>query len=513
MKARLTLLLLLFGFTACLDIDELESIESVQYDAEFALPIADSRQTIRNILESTEDLSTIIIDPDGLLRFRYFGDVLMQTSEDVFGSLDDFLPPVIPLTDTVTALPLDLPGEVDLDLVDFDQGKMIYYFENPFEQPLRVELSFPQILSEGMPLTIEDRLPPYSGSGPPPAASNENDPSRLEAFQLIPENDSIIVRYEAILGDGQRVRLDQFLLQFDSLGFSYAEGYLGQQIFEGGRDTIELDFFENSYLGGSIFFADPTITFFVDNSFGIPSRSVINAFEVLTVTGESIPVESPLIEEGVDFPYPGLDEVGRVAMDSFIVNAENSNLEDVLSAGPVAIDYDVDVLTNPEGDTEIIGFVTDSSFYSIQAEADLPLVGQVDNFLARDTFDLEIAQFEEIQSIEFKIVAENSAPLDMDMQIYVLDEQGQFLDSLLVEDQRVLLGAPVDDEGVATAPVSKTTFVPIEEERLDGIRTGTILIFQASISTENNTGKTVKVFADQGFQLQMGALVRLINDE
>ena len=74
------------------------------------------------------------------------------------------------------------------------------------------------------------------------------------------------------------------------------------------------------------------------------------------------------LRNGIDFPYPTINEVGQVKRDTFTFNNTNSNLDVVFGSGPIAVAYDVDAFTNPFGDTGLKGFITDKSFYRVQVQ-------------------------------------------------------------------------------------------------------------------------------------------------
>lgn len=512
MKCTITIfgaLLILLSLSTCRSFSDIDELEVPAYEPSFAFPIANSTLTITDILQEFEDISTILVDPDGQLRFHYRGDVITRNSQQVFGSINDALPPFIPVLQRQIALPLTLPGGVDLDRVDLKAGQLVYYFENAETVPLTVTLTIPQLVRQGQPLSIMLSAPAYSGTDPRPALTNALAPATLAGYQLIPQNDTVYFRYTALTPDGREVNLTNAVLRIADLAFSYAEGYLGQQLYRGGRDTISIDFFDR-YLGGEIYFAEPKITFFFENSFGVPTRSRVNAFNVFTVDGRTLAVESDFVDRGIDFPYPGLNAIGQVARDSFVFTKDNSNIDILLGSGPVAVDYDVDAITNPDADVSQRGFITDSSFYRVQVEVDLPLAGRVNNYLVRDSFSLDLTKPQDAVSGRFKIVGENQLPLDVELQGYFLAPDGQVVDSLFSNGkQRVVAGAPVNNQGVAQGTQRQEVFVDFPEARFSPIRQAQLLIMEATFSTSSNTGKTVRINANQSFTVRAGVIVNL----
>ena len=128
---------------------------------------------------------------------------------------------------------------------------------------------------------------------------------------------------------------------FQNFKASYLEGYLGQEPYDLPRDTIIIDFFDR-WIDGTVTFANPSINVEVENSFGLPVRSVFNVMEIWNQDGSVLPVQSDILNTGVDFNYPALDEVGESKFTSFSLNKDNSNIVDIFSNRPIAVDYDLD---------------------------------------------------------------------------------------------------------------------------------------------------------------------------
>ena len=212
----------------------------------------------------------------------------------------------------------------------------------------------------------------------------------------------------------------------------------------------------------------------------------MNVFDIFTVRGEVLPLESEFLENGIDFPYPGLDEIGVVKTEPFELTKENSNIDVVLGSGPIAIDYDVNAFTNPDSLTDIRGFITDSSYYKVRVDVELPLYARAANFLAQDSIDLDLSDFDGADYAEFKLVSENGLPLDVDVQAYFLDVNGAVIDSLLDDRQRLVEGAPVDEDGNALEANTTTTFVGISEERFAKIKAANKILLNAVFSTVND---------------------------
>ncbi len=491
----------------CSKLDDFSDFDAVSGAAEYAIPLVDTDISLGDILKNFERNSSLTIDPDGTLRFNYSGDVITQTSNFLFNAIEHTLSqfPIIPITSRRMALPFSSPNGLDLDRIDCKTGNITYYVVNRHPESVNVSIRFPDVRRNGVPLQFQFTMPPFSGSGQAPFATNIFAPASAEGYTISSSTDSIYIEYEAIrVNSGISDTLASVLVSIRDLTFTYAEGYLGNFIHQGGRDTIRIDFFDN-WIRGDVYFEDPTVTFNIENSFGIPTRSLVNVFNVITVTGAILPLQSPYVTNGINFPYPAMNEVGQVKTDRFVFNKHNSNIDVILGAGPVAVDYDVNALTNPDNNPGIRGFITDESYYRVRVEVELPLHGRASGFVARDTFDLNLGDLTGVDFAEFKLFTENELPLDIELQAYFLDAEGRPLDSLFNTQQLVVRSTGVNAQGLAVGKATQSQIVPFSDARFERIKTARRVAIAASFSTLNNGTRSIKVLANQQIRIKLGA--------
>jgi len=474
---------------------------------EIAVPLFYSTTNLTNLLDGINDETSITMGPDGIVTLNYRGNVTRRTGDELF----NFIPPLpVPLTDDTTTLPFDLPGTLDITLTKIKAGTFTILFNNPFDEKIDVTLRVPELTKNGE-VFEEHRLMDSVGT----SGSQWLFFSPLKDFDLATNNDQITIIYEAYReSDGERIVFpNDHGVGITDLEFSYAEGFWGQEILDLERDTIEIEFFEN-WVQGDVYFEDPVIQITVENAFGFPVQSVVNTLEILTVDGNNITLESSFIQDGIDFAYPELNEVGEVKTTVFDFDKTNSNVVEVLSSGPVSVDYDVDAVSNPD-QTQVIGFMTDTSYFQVQVAVDLPFRGHVNNFKGRDTFNVNFEQYDQVEYIEFKMVAENEIPLGIGVQVYFIgdDEMGNqiLLDSLYATDEVILTPAPVDVNGEATGEIAKReTFATINSTRFENIRTAKKMVIDGTFFTtgvSNNTSPIVNLKTDQDVNIRMGMKV------
>lgn len=509
------LALLLSGLFGCQKYDEFEKADFESEGAEFAIPLGKSRVSIQELLENFDAYNYVEVDSTGLIHFVYEDEVFSQSADEFFHRIDSVLLPLIPLDSSYFTIDFDtLSDEVKIDVARYKSGLVNALIYSEYEGLINFSLTVHEAVKNGQPLTIQFQVMSPIGvifEGVPLPQGNISTAVPVEGYELRPVDGKVHIEYAALTASGDTLQLEPNHVAFENVNiqFSYFEGYFGNTKFEGERDSVSIDFFQD-WEQSNVHFENPSIKLDIQNSFGIPTRSDIKVFDALTTNGPSIPIESDFINNGViDFAYPTLAEVGQSKNTMLTMSADNSNVKDLLSAKPVAIDYQVDAIANPANDLNLKGFITDSSFYSVSMLFDIPLHGRASGFDAVDSFDIDFSDYDVLKEVEFKLVADNNMPIGIATQGYFLDSTGVVLDSLFDSIGYPIEGAPVDANGIVTGKQTTVTFVNFDAVRFDGIRKATKLEIHALLATTDNGQTNVKIFSDQDVEIRMGMKVKL----
>ena len=509
--------LILSGMCLCLclgcstQIEDLSRVDETRFNAAYAVPIIDSEVTLNELIGDVSDVVSISVDPNGLLRFRYSGEVPAVSSDVIFGRLEDIARGVfLPITSNRQAAPFGGAGDIDIDELRIKGGLLTYNLPNPYDRPVTVNLRIPDAKLDGEPFSVSADLPAFDGSGDVPVFANPNDAVDLTGYIITLPNDSLYFEYDIIDDAGNELAPPtSTVVNITNLRFSYMEGYLGMDNYPGGRDTIEVDFFD-SYLEGEVSFLDPTITMTLVNTFGVPALAEVAVLQVIDVDGNVIPITGDAVTEGFRFNFPR--EPGEVSLTTFVFDTTNSNIAEVLSARPVALDYEINAIINPDADNSILGFLTDSSAYSARVDVEIPLVGSARDFTVRDTFPIDIMdRFEQVAGVDFRLTTRNELPLGIILEGTFVDSLGNALADLTDGELQLLQAAPIDAQGNTTAPAEETNDITFEGARLDAIRSADRLVITLDISSSDGGTPFVRVTDDQTIQVLLGAIVRVEN--
>ena len=491
----------LFFSTGCKKYDE---VKIGNTDPEYAIPLVQTNFSIEDILNNFDDDTFVTIGADGLITLNYKGEVTARSSTDIFESVAQ-TQGQFPLLDTSSVLPFATPNGFDMDFAIINNGTLRFIYFNTILEPMNMTIKLPNLITPGGEAFEYKQYHP-TGHPSLPFLSEVFD---LKNHILKPTNDSIYVQYEAIIeSSGERKKIDVALLELLDFTASYIEGYMGNEIYSIPRDTIEIDFFEN-WTRGDVRFEEPKISAFVINSFGFPVRSKANIMNIISADGSVVPLQSNYLDS-INVAYPTIAEAGEEKTTYFSFDKDNSNIIEVLGSSPVAVDYEMEALANPDRDTTIRGFMTDSSRFRIQIEVELPMYGKASGFAANEILDINLSQYENVASAELKIVSENTLPLNVGLQGYFLDGNQNIIDSLFQEVKPVIASAPIDVvTGEVTGMEELVSFIPIDRERFKRLQNSKQLLLSTFFSSYDDGQVPVKILNTQGVDIRMGLKIEL----
>ena len=515
-RRALPAIALLCSLWAC-NFSDFEDVELVDHEADYAFPLFQTSINLKDlmdqVLNDTLSGDSIIVNPDGTMTLIYTGDLVSKPATDLFNF---FMDAPILVQDTVFEADFNAPNSLRVDQIDFTGGTLQTVVTNNLNDTVDFTVTIPQLTKNGVPYQVKYRL-----------NKKETYISPLEdmgGYELRAQNNKLRVVYEAYLPNGTRVRLPDIiqgslpavLIPTKGLVFSYMEGYWGYETYPLTEDTIEIDINQTD-LEGNVTVTDPKVTFTVANSWGFPTRLLVEKLVFVDKNGVEIALQSTVLDNGaLDLDYPSLidGEVGQTKYTDVFFDKNNSNIDDIFNSQPVQLIYDIDGIANVDQDPSITGFITDSSLVTLLVGVELLLEGSALNFGADQTVDLDFGDFEtldtaKIAGVEFKLVTENETPISADLQVFFLDDNEQVLDSLFVGGaQTMLRAAPIDNNGIAIGMERTETFIPMSTLRFNRIRTATKAQLLTYFTTAQGGQVPVKLLATQDAAVKMGIRVK-----
>ena len=288
-------------------------------------------------------------------------------------------------------------------------------------------------------------------------------------------------------------------LAVEAMEASYIEGYVGNQIYPVGPEIVSIEL-PDAFKDGGLTFEDIKMTIVFENSLGIPaSISIDRLLGRNTTTGESANL-SPLPS---NFLIKEATQNSQGVVAPTITKFEISNAVNLFNIHPNEIEYELNMQLNPNGNNPAYkNFAHITSEIKVSLEIEVPLTVNADQFELRDTIDFletSIDSPEEIKKGILSFIVYNGFPVDVDFDLYFLDDTEIQIDSLTSDD--VILGAELNSEGIATeSKRSKVDFV-VTQDKLSNILSARKIVLVATMDTEGTSNVTFYDHYNIYFQL------------
>jgi hypothetical protein len=306
----------------------------------------------------------------------------------------------------------DLSPDFRIDNVKFSNGYIVIDVDKGLPYETILKFSFKNITKNG--IILEDSLTFKPTTKKQDTVylkdcvadfSNKKLDFEIKDIILIPKKDAVIQSTdELILG-----------ISLTSIKFDFIQGYFGTLNVPSLKDSIVIDQLKD--LKGKFGITNPSLTFKVDNSFGVPVELEFSKFQIKRKVAPS------LLDIKINpFNIKSPESKDKPAVTSTLsIDGSVENLDKLLSSETERLQFEANVNVNKSGD--IAGkpnFITSKSAISIDANITVPLTGYISGFTFEDTSDISLP-IDMLKSLELKVIYKNTLPVDVDAKITFLD--------------------------------------------------------------------------------------------
>jgi hypothetical protein len=158
-------------------------------------------------------------------------------------------------------------------------------------------------------------------------------------------------------------------------------------------------------------------------------------------------------------------------------------------------------------------FALDTSRLIVETEFLLPLDFRSTRIAMEDTMEFEMGDpgidTSMVRQVKLTMSTVNELPIKLDLQVYLLDEFYQVLDSVFGENVVILAASEVDQEGklIQAGEEANTAIFPAEKlGKLEEIR---YLQVQARMNTSELGSKDVKLYSDYSLDFKLSLFADL----
>ncbi|MCI4668235.1 MAG: hypothetical protein MRZ79_08865 [Bacteroidia bacterium] len=477
---------LLFLFS-CEIIEDPGKVKVPDWNPAFATAVINTEISLQDMLDLSGSEDIFEVDSSGALSFVYEGNLIDPQSFSFFSIPDFTVPMLVPAID----FPFPIEG---IEEILFQQGSMEMIFESPVSEEIVVDIDLPNFLLNGNP--YQESLN-FIGAG------EHRFTIQLSDMAFILNNGNMRLAYKAYrTSDSSSLVLDNFRFEAAFMEYSYVKGGLEKQEITLAEDSLEFSFGEE-LKGLDFSLAAPDLTFTVRNSFGIPLEFRVDQLSVYQEGEAAIEIQTQELEDGILLNYPSEEERGSTKATEIKINGENSNIGQAISMIPDGVIWSMDIVSFPDSLVDQ-GFLLDTSNISVDLHAKMPLKGSLGELDFAQTVPLEIDEVDMLNAAGLRLLVENEIPLNVAIQIYLLDEFEDVQDSLFEGYTTLLEGAPVDESGRVTGPASSLLDIEVDAEKLQKLYEISYLRIGGKLSTTGMGSQSVQLSATGKISFKMG---------
>lgn len=411
-----------------------------------------------------------------------------------------------------------MQGDDRLDEVYIKGGELSIKLQSSFKHRGLLTVQSEQILDiDGNPIVRAIEIDDASGN------FNVELLEDSDRFTLKPllRNDSSLILFDfdlILYNSGEPISPGEQLVVQASLvnsAFYHVYGFIDTRDLVDESGSLEITIWEDNPELEAISFANPGIEITSISSFGIPMVIELDSLVAISAGGEQVNL---IIDDGneLEFNAPGMDQQGESVTTNNLINSSNSNIRDFIDVGPSTIAYSVQGRTSTTND-DTTHFILDESELDLVVEVLLPLDFKSTGFALMDTMEFELGDAVDtslVRNVEVSLTTLNELPLELEVQVLLLDEFHTVLDSIF-DDQRPILGASqVNGDGRLVEAVEEINTVEFPIEKLGKLDQVYFMQVRAKLTTSEEGLPYVKIYSDYTLEFKISMLANLrINSE
>ena len=523
---------ILIGLSGCykdnFDFDRMKE-DMITWEPDLAFPIVYSVLDAEEIISLSDSTNIYNYDSDNFITLIYRRRVFSQTVNDFFqlpqnqtlnSNMSLNAAEIVQFTtngsvqstlNTGMTLALTGPGGSQLDKIVFQSGSMNIAFTSNFAHSGNLLVTIPELRLNGTPFTQTYPIDYTSG------AVNVDITIPLVGYEMDLDNGSgpntFPINYMLTLNQGGGVTPSpanqvQINHTFNELRMAFADGYFGNFNLEINPSEVHLDIAKNN--PGTIYFEDPKFKLKVKNTIGAEMRVSIDELYANGVPGQTDIDISSLLPSS-QFIIPPAPALGDSAYLEYYFTQNNSNIKPIVNAGYDKIYYDVGASVNPNGPA--YNFASLNNSVEVIADVELPFWGFSDHFTIIDTVEVpfdEAADFAD--NIEKGLLRVNSVshfPVDGLLKLYFADSNYVVIDSVLTDGSYIIRSGTVNADGKTIAATQTNNDIELDRQRIDALFASNYLFIAADITTTDDAGRNIKLYAEDEIEIRIGLRVKL----
>lgn len=411
---------------------------------------------------------------------------------------------------------LDQSG-VDIWRIIFKAGSLTYQLNSNLPAGLSgtIKLTLPDFKLSGSP--IEENI--NFRSGRLAAGTIALDGADADLTNYTPPHSRFGIRLEVAIAASDPTKVlefsnaNNFDIKFGTKNFTYSffEGVIQKQRIPLENADLNFTLIDSTLNTASIKLNQVVMNLEVSNGYGVESQLQIDRLRFQNKSGQNLDM--------IVSPNPAIIAAGNPTItqtNSKVTKLNVDNSADIANLAPNKLNYDFDITVNPNSSAFKMAF-NDKSKVDVFLEVGIVLAGSVKGLSRTLDFKSDFgnlkSKVDKVNSTSIRIFSDNTLPVDLNLQVLLLDEGDKVTDSLFSKgNERIIKAGVTDGSGAVTASTVTTLDIPID---LDKLANSKKIRLRVSADTENDGTKSVifydrnKVILEVGFRVKGSVLQKL----
>jgi hypothetical protein len=476
------------------------------WEVDVSVPVIFSSMGIENLI------------PDSLLSSDSNGEVSLVFNQSVFKlNLDTLLN----LPDTTVADTFSIPppfpsvsinpgqtiitntenkrfdlDEIELTSVKIRSGETSFFISSTISQPTVYEYTITNAIKNGSPFHFIINVPAGSQTNPSIVTGIYD----FDGYELDLRGDTgnEYNKYKTIIKVSLATTAsvttvystDKVIVKntFSNLRPAFAEGYFGSQEIEVPYEETVFNFLQN--LSGTLDLDQVDIDFEIINGIGIDATAKIDTLKsVNTRNNNEVLLNHSFIGNSININRA--TNTGSASIpSSYLINLNNgnSNTDVFLENLPDKIGTSMGIFINPMGN--ISGhhdFLYDDKTFDVRVKAEIPLNIIANNLTLCDTLELNInnENTDNVNKGVLHVFADNGFPLSTELQLYLLDNSGNIIDSIV--NPNVIFSAYTNSSHIVTASRETRLDINLNQSQIEHLLNTNRILIKTTFNTSSLT--------------------------
>ncbi len=444
--------------------------------------------------------NSVTIDySDALIAEIVIRDINLQEGIAIFPSQQIFD------EDTVVAFEI---GDVRLQRVVVDEGGVEVVGVSTIQDTIKIEYSIPGATLNGQPFEFYYQLPPAPVGGSI-SVTKFFDFSGYEIDMTGKLGDTINTIYTESQGwidsSGVITHISLEDSVFNTITIKEiiperAYGFLGTDTFQ---ESYSSEFIDFSNFEGEIDLSQVDVTISTENYVGANANVWITNFSAQNNSGTLDLISSNLSSP---FNISSASENNQAnqanppitpSENALLFDEKNSNIDAILESKPELLNFDFELVLNPNSNQDS-GFIYKNYGITSDLEIGVPLALSASHIVLRDTIDIDI-NVENLFEGSFTLVAHNTYPIDAQIKMTLLDQNGMILEEL--NSDQVLLASEVNANGKTSVPTTSELTYPFTSIS-ESLNQCQHIAFEIKLNTQPEN-QPVTIYSDYTIDLKL----------